>query len=353
MQCGFQRIIQTQFFVTTPLTKTFCQHKLHGMKYFLSLLLLFIFFSSCWSQDYMFEYEPVSQNSGFKMDGYWVWGGSIIKVDSIYHMFASRWPKVKEFPAGYTSNSEIVRATSKSPEGPYLFQELVIGERDSSYWDSNMAHNPTIHKIGKQYVLFYIGSNFIKKEGWPPYHRTIGYATSESINGPWIRSDKPIIVQESNNPAIYVEKNGTIKMMFRSADLRVCMATANSFREPFTVVNHNVWPKCKLEDFFLLKLDGKYRCICEDNVGQVSGQERWGVQLHSDDGISNWQESDPLIVYDHKIKYDDNTTQHMNRRERPQLLITEGVVTHLINGVYDGENSWCQPVKIKNPITIE
>lgn len=287
------------------------------------------------------------------MAGYWIWGGSIIKVDSTYHMFASRWPKNKKFPAGYTDDSEIVRATSTVAEGPYIFQEIVIGERDSSYWDANMAHNPTIHEIGNQFVLFYIGSNFIKGDGWPPFHRTIGYATAESINGPWLRCDEPIIRQESNNPAIYVENNGSIKMMFRGADLRVFMATSDSFKESFTIANCNVWPKSRLEDFYLFKLNGLYHCICEDNVGQVSGHVRWGVHLYSIDGIREWKECNPLIVYNHEIKYDDETVQHFIRRERPQLLITEGKITHLINGVYDGKDSWCQAQKIKNPIRTE
>lgn len=316
-------------------------------------MIIFISLTYGWSQDFMFEYEKVPRNSGFRMDGYRIWGGSIIKVDSTYHMFASRWPKKDEFPLGYTNHSEIVRATSNLAEGPYIFQEVVIGERDSSFWDANMAHNPTIHKINNLYVLFYIGSNFIKREGWPPFHRTIGYATAESVNGPWLRSSEPIIHQESNNPAIYVENNGNIKMMFRSADLRVFLATSNSFRDSFTIANYNVWPKGKLEDFYLFKLNGQYHCICEDNVGQVSGHVRWGIHLYSMDGIREWKECNTPIVYDHKIKYDDGTVQQFTRRERPQLLITEGKITHLITGVYDGKESWCQPLKIKNPISNE
>lgn len=287
------------------------------------------------------------------MEAYWIWGGSIIKVDSTYHMFASRWPKKNEFPKGYTSDSEIVRATSKTAEGPYVFQELVIGERDSAYWDANMAHNPTIHKIGKQYVLFYIGSNFKKKDGWPPFHRAIGYAVAESIDGPWIRCDNPIILQESNNPAVYVEDDGSIKLMFRSADLRVLLATSKSYEGPFTIVNTNVWPDGRLEDFYMFKFNNQYHCICEDNVGQVSGHERWGVHLYSNDGMNDWKKINPLIVYDHIIKYDDGTEQQFIRRERAQLIISEGKTTHLINGVFDGKDSWCQPIEIRIPIHIE
>ena len=323
------------------------------MKSFFTLTLILIISTICFGQEYLFEYEAVSKNSGFKMEGYWIWGGSIIKVDATYHMFASRWPKKDKFPVGYTSDSEIVTATSDSPEGPYIFQEVVIGERDSSFWDSNMAHNPTIHKIGRHYVLFYIGSNFKKQEGWPPFHRNIGYAYAKSIEGPWKRSRQVIIQEESNNPAVYVERNGNIKMMYRSADLRVMIAEAKSFKRPFSIVNQDAWPACKLEDFYLFNRGGQYYNICEDNVGEVSGHVRWGVILCSKDGISNWKKADPLIVYDHEIEYTDGSTLHFARRERPQLLIIDGNITHLITGVYDGDNSWCQPVKIRNPVNAE
>ena len=35
---------------------------------------------------------PAPINGGFKMDGYWIWCGSVIKgEDGRYHMFSSRW----------------------------------------------------------------------------------------------------------------------------------------------------------------------------------------------------------------------------------------------------------------------
>lgn len=141
--------------------------------------------------------------------------------------------------------------------------------------------------------------------------------------------------------------------MFRSADLRVIMATSPSYSEPFTIVNDNAWPECKLEDFYLFKYNDQYHCICEDNVGGVSGHVRWGILLYSNDGIREWKACDPPVVYDHEIKFEDGTSQHFTRRERPQLLITEGEITHLITGVYNGRDSWCQPVRLKKPIGIE
>jgi hypothetical protein len=203
-----------------------------------------------------FDYEKAPKGSGFKMDGYWIWGGSMIKVGSIYHLFASRWVKNEKFPDGYRQNSEIVRATSDSPYGPFKFEEIVAGERDSAFWDSN-------------------------------------------------------------------------------------------------IVNDNLWPACPLEDFYIFKARGQFHIICEDNVGGVSRHERWGVHLFSVDGINVWKKYDPVVVYNHDILFDDSSVLHCVRRERPQFLITNGEITHLLNGVYDGIDSWCQPVKLKQSIRTD
>ena len=303
-------------------------------------------------QNIVFDFEKAPRESGFKMDGYWIWGGSIIKVDSAYHLFASRWKKDGAFPEGYRQNSEIVRASSRSPLGPFKFDEIVIGERDSSFWDSNMAHNPTIHKIGEEFVLFYIGSDFTTYiNNSRTLLRRIGYASSKLITGPWTRSNEPLINSESNNPAILVEGKN-VKLLYRDSNLRVFLAEADNYRGPYKIANDNLWPSCKLEDFYIFKAKKQYHIICEDNVGGVSGHERWGVHLFSVDGINDWKQYDPVVVYDHDILMDDNSVLHCVRRERPQLLIVNGEITHLINGVYDGKDSWCQPVKLKHPIKV-
>ena len=37
-------------------------------------------------------FGPVARGTGFAMDGYFVWCGSVTKVGDAYEMFASRWP---------------------------------------------------------------------------------------------------------------------------------------------------------------------------------------------------------------------------------------------------------------------
>lgn len=304
-------------------------------------------------QNIAFNFEKVPKESGFKMDGYWVWCGSMIKVGSTYHLFASRWKKQGGFPDGYRQNSEIVRATSKNPLGPFEFQEVVIGERDSCFWDSNMAHNPTIHKIGNEYVLFYIGSDFTtSSENYNGLLRRIGYASSKSISGPWRRSDKPIINSESNNPAILID-GSKVKLLYRDAQLKVILAESDKYNGVYKTVNENLSPNCKLEDFYLFKSDNQYHIICEDNVGGFSEHERWGVHLYSINGIKDWKAYNPVVAYNHNIEFTDNTILKCTRRERPQLFIENGRIKYLITAVYDGRNTWSQPVKLKRPIKVQ
>jgi hypothetical protein len=297
--------------------------------------------------------QPVKPGSGFKMEGYHVWGGSVIEVEGTYHMFASRWPAHNDFPYDYFTMSEIVRATSNTIEGPYTFQEVVIGERDSSFWDANMAHNPTIHKINDTYVLFYIGSDFTTMRNERRPLRRIGYATAKDIKGPWIRSDEPVLNRESNNPAILVEDDKSVKMMFRDEKLKVFVATALSFKGPYEIRNDNVWPRAKLEDFYLFKRQGKYHMLCEDNVGDVTGHVRWGAHLISEDGIDNWKVYHDSIAYDHDVHFTDGSVLKCNRRERPQLFIENQIVTYLFTGIFDGTNAWCQPVALNPPYRID
>ncbi|MBL7969730.1 MAG: glycoside hydrolase family protein [Prolixibacteraceae bacterium] len=320
-------------------------------KFFLTVAILFTSLSG-FSQKNGMEFEPVPKESGFKMDGYWVWCGSMIKVDSTYHLFASRWKKNGDFPEGYRQNSEIVRATSSSPLGPFQFQEVVIGERDSSFWDSNMAHNPTIHKIGDEYVLFYIGSDFTTlAPNSKSLLRRVGYAKAKQIGGPWIRCDQPVIADESNNPAI-LHDGKKILLMYRDAALKVFLAEAEHYSGPYKVVNSNLWTEARIEDFYLFKSKGRYHLVCEDNVGKVSGHERWGVHLVSKNGVNDWKRDRKVVVYDHDIRYTDGSVLHCVRRERPQFLVENGKITVLITSVYDGKDTWSQPVILKKPIRL-
>src|SRR5690606_5316694 len=100
-------------------------------------------------------------NAGFEMEGFWIWCGSPIRDENgIYHLFASRWPKTHTFSPYWLTHSEIVRAESITPEGPYTFKEVVLTSHDPLKWDGRMTHNPAICKWGGEYLLFYTGTTY-------------------------------------------------------------------------------------------------------------------------------------------------------------------------------------------------
>ena len=286
---------------------------------------------------------PVAKGTGFAMDGYFVWCGSVIKVGGAYHLFASRWPVETTFPDGYRQNSEIVRAVAAQPEGPYSFQEIVIGKRAAGKWDSAMASNPAIYKVGDTFMLYYIGSEVGSR------YRQIGIATAPAVTGPWTRRDKPLdlgLAADANNPAACFEPDGSVRLIWRTVGLRVFVSVAASFAGPYTLASSNVWPTAPLEDFFVFKHAGCYHMICEDNAGSVTGHKRWGAHLTSPDGVAHWRPWPQPTAYDRTIRWTDGTEFKPVRRERPWLLIEDGRITHLFTAVYDGKRTWNQPVPL-------
>ena len=89
------------------------------------------------------------------------------------------------------------------------------------------------------------------------------------------------------------------------------------------------------------------------NSGEASCHERWGIHLCSGNGTDGWQKYAPLVVYNHEIQLTNDSILHLLRRERPQLLIENHEITHLVTSVYDGKDSWSQPVKLKQPVRVE
>lgn len=288
--------------------------------------------------------SAVARGTGFAMEGWFVWCGAAIESGGTYHLFASRWPEATKFPEGYRTHSEIVRATADHPEGPYIFREVVIGRREAGPWDSGMAHNPAIYRVGGTYVLYYIGSDVGSRL------RRIGIATAPSPAGPWRRSDRPLdlgIEGDANNPSAWFESDGSVKLIWRTVDLRVRVSTAPAFGGPYALANENAWPAAKLEDFFLFRSGGAFHLVCEDNVGQVTGHVRWGAHLVSSDGIGGWRAWPEPVVYDHEIRWTDGGRLDAVRRERPWLLLdAQGRPTHLFTAVYDGRRTWNQPVPL-------
>lgn len=310
---------------------------------------------------------PAPIDGGFSMKGYWIWGGSPIKGDDgLYYMFVSRWPNNLSFSPHWLTNSEVVMAISKTPEGPYAFEKVVLPPRGAEYWDGRMTHNPTIHKYGDTYLLYYTGSTY--KEDTPAKdnpekpdsplvkeahsNQRIGLATSKSLSGPWVRRDKPIVLPRpgkwdgfiTTNPAPCVLPDGNILLIYKSVRyrgdlLRLGVTKSIHFEGPYNRLkdepiftfddtgNH-------VEDPYVWYSNGHFELLMKDMEGGICGEKGGGIHAISKNGV-DWTISKPSLAYSRTVLWNNGKTTKQGFLERPQLLIQDDKPTHLFLATAD------------------
>lgn len=298
----------------------------------------------------MFNFYPAVKGSGFQMEGYHIWCGSVLKEGDTYYLFAARWKKEKSFPLGYLTDSEIVVATTNDLAKPFRFVKTIIGKRDGGYWDSMMAHNPFIIKIKDEYVLYYIGN----PDGGTAT-RKIGFAHTKDLLGEWKRSDKPIeLPEDANNPCAVLTPNGEILLYFRDGNLKVSVARAERYDGEYKILNDNIFPEAGMEDMFVYRTQNGYEMLVEDGSGYYTGLLYSGAWFASCDGVV-WDREKAQAAYDFNVTYDDGEQIVMQRRERPFLLCDSGR-TYLFNAAKingetqrTGGDTWnfVQEIKVK------
>jgi hypothetical protein len=324
---------------------------------------------------------------GFTMEGYWVWCGSVIQgEDGKFHMFASRWPKSIPFTPGWVTNSEVVRAVSQQPEGPYVFEEVVLPARGSEYWDGRMTHNPTIHKHGDTYLLFYIGVTYEEPMPEPGEltagsiqgnvlsmkaraSQRIGLATSNSVYGPWERPDEPILQPKpgewdslmTTNPAPCVKADGSVLLIYKSTGnqkdlLRMGVAKAEHWSGTYKrLKNEPIFRFDEtgdhIEDGYVWWSDEqhRYEIIMKDMNGGICGEKHAGIFGYSSDGI-HWHIANPPKAYSRTIHWSNGETTVQGSLERPQLLIRNGKPTHLFAATADGPGGFHNATKTWNMV---
>jgi lysophospholipase L1-like esterase len=306
-------------------------------------------------EDFRARLLPAKYESGFRLDGYWVWCGSSIKGDDgKYHMYASRWSNATGFSPYWLTNSEIVHAVSETPEGPYRFSDVALPPRGAEFWDGQMTHNPAIRKYKGTYLLYYTGTTYrgarpsrenpvgetdpLKLEA----HRgeRIGLATSASPYGPWKRLDKPILDVRPDsweqylvsNAAPVVLKDGRVMLYYKGVEkLRVHaigLAIADRFDGEYRRVSDRPLNMgIGAEDPFIWQEDGKFKALMLDHEKRYSPDKEIFYAV-SDDGLK-WRVPLRSIAVSKQIAFADGTVRKMNSTERPHVLIEDGRPTHV------------------------
>lgn len=335
--------------------------------------------------DLKIELGPVSRDAVFASKTLSHWGGSLVKTeDGRYHMFYSRWPK--ELGWAWVTDSEIAHAVSSSPFGPYEFKDIALPRTDKRHWDGWCAHNPTVHKFGDKYYLYYMGNTGDGKVVGRPGKQTlnwthrnnqrIGVAVADSPDGPWRRSKKPVLdispddqapdCLMTSNPSVCQRPDGGVLMVYKAVGKEFplpsggpvvhCIATADSPTGPFVKHDKPVFTfegeRFPAEDPYIWFQQGKYRAIVK-RIKHVNKKREFSlVQYDSVDGF-DWQPSKHHEISDRTITWDDGSNERFDHLERPQVLIEDGKPVALLCAAdHIDENNVRHSLNIQIPLNV-
>ena len=307
--------------------------------------------------DLKIELAKVSRESVFVSDSHSIWGGSVAKgADGKYHMLYSRWPK--DLGWAWVTDSEIAHAVADLPMGPYRHQDIALARRGKEYWDGWCTHNPTVHKFGGKYYLYYMGNTGDGKVvGTPGKHKLnwrhrnnqrIGVAVAEDPSGPWTRMDNPVLDISANdsaadalmtsNPSVCQRPDGKILMVYKAVGKKFALPSGGPVVHLVAIADRPTGPFKKMpnpvftfqgerfpaEDPYIWFQNGKYRAIVK-RIKHVKKKRRFSlVQYDSIDGIA-WHPSKHHEISDPTVTWEDGTLEKLDHLERPQVVIENGV----------------------------
>jgi hypothetical protein len=327
--------------------------------FIICLFLLNIFKPRAQDLDLSGMIKPVDPSYKFRLDSFMVWCGSMVAgPDDRYYLFYSRWPRSLGHQA-WATHSEVAVAVADDPAGPYKHAGVVLPPRAKKYWDGDVTHNPTIHKFGDTYYLYYMG-NYGNGEWWNHRnHQRIGVATAKHPMGPWTRMDRPLIDTTTggfdhmiaSNPSVMKRPDGQFQIIYKGVSEGplpfggiVTHGAALSDRPdgPFVKTSHKIFikdgVKFAAEDPYIWYQQGKYWAIVKDMQGVFTQAGTSLALFESSDGF-DWKVAKHTLVSTTRIPWTSGIKQ-VQKLERPQLWFKDGQPAILFCAVYDGDDNY-------------
>jgi predicted phosphodiesterase len=308
-------------------------------------------------------------------DAWNIWGSSpIMDDDGKVHLFVARWPQ-NTGHQGWRTHSEIAHYVADGPEGPFKFVEVVLQGTGKDTWDKFAPHNPTIHKVGDKYALFYIANNGLKEH---PANQKIGLLISDSLYGPWKKAGKDGLILSPpsdrsyynykagngvNNPA-FLQKDGKFYLYFKSNDTRkdnkwrpkMGLAIAENLEGPYVQLKDPITKNEQvIEDGYAFEYNGKVYLVTTDNHGMI--EYGGGLIWESEDGLSFDNPRQAFTVLKNYLggKLPDGAYRTKgpegDKFERPQILMIDGKPAYIYmpsgTNVSGGKGSAAYVLKIE------
>lgn len=327
-----------------------------------------------------------------ELDGYHVWGTSPIRDDEgRIHVFFSRWVN-RASHYGWVMCCEVAHAVADSPAGPYEVKDVALEGRGGRAWDSWSIHNPTVHKVGDKYAIFYMGSDGshfdksrdelieLSRSDWEAYwpyfkdlvaHKSVGLAVADSLDGPWKRvGDAPAVPHGSDgewddfvtsNPAYLTHPDGRQWLYYKgwskaTAELangnrQYGLAIADTLEGPYRKIDGNplinlshLGDNTQCEDAYIFYSEKEFHMVMRD-MGVFNNSV--GLHFTSPDGLE-W--SLPKIAYREAPFYFDEPLPGLDREgrlERPQILMKDGKPEYLFCAYVGGSSGTSSAVVLK------
>ena len=319
-----------------------------------------------------YQFQPVTKENIFQTEGYYNWGGSILKdPQGMFHLFYSRWKKEYSF-SGWLLFSEIAHAVSDQPTGPWQHQETVMKGRGGNGWDAITAHNPKVKYFEGKYYLYYIATRHPngplsddklkeiaitggKHPDWKPLREAqrTGVAVASSLTGPWERSDEPLLEPSGPittlvvNPAITQGGDGRYYLIVKGDKpnetrfiRNQAMAVGDHPDGPFEIQPKAVIDDLDTEDMSLW-FDEK-----EHIFHGVFHAHQFIGHVQSKNGLA-WEKGKPFVITPKKIMLQDGSTLVPDRMERPFIYEEKGEPKVLSVAVKKGDESFLVMMPIK------
>jgi hypothetical protein len=290
------------------------------MDYFMPAPITGSLSSTCWGAAQVGSRDQSNGLEDKTLAKYVYWDGGILKSDSTYYMFASRWDQSLGHN-GWMSGSKAVWATSSNLYGPYTDQGYCFTDNGSAGHNVNVIKLKSGDPSGKTYAMTLSGS--VGGSG-----RVYG---ATSLSGPW--SYLGNIQMDMNGYSGRFMSGDNFRVILRPDGKYMCLTgrigiSDNSILGPYKCQQANDFtasvsgsPTVNMEDPNIFYSGNKYHVLynCWSSATAYSYTSADGVTFTMDKGFAYQPSAN-------NTRYTNGTVNHWKLLERPFAYIENGHV---------------------------